>query len=127
MRDTVAITSAPYVGQGTVNPTTLAVTYPDPDELYEGPARVRASASTLVIEDGGDRMEADEIVVTIPAVGEAADAEVLPGARVVVVDSEDFQLVGQEFEVRSVEPGGHLISRRLQCRRLQVFPSVGGS
>jgi hypothetical protein len=127
MRDTVLITGATWVGQGTVDPVTLVVTYPAPDEVYEGPARVRASASTLVIDDGGDRQEADEIVVTIPAAGEANEAAILPGCRVIVVDSEDFQLAGQEFEVRSVEPGGNLISRRLQCRRLQSFPSVGGS
>ena len=127
MRDTVLITGASWVGQGAVDPVTLVVTYPAPDELYEGRARVRASASTLVIEDGGERMEADEVTVTIPATGEASEAEILPGARVVVVDSEDYQLAGQEFEVRSVEPGGQLLSRRLQCRRLQVFPTVGGS
>ena len=97
LRDTVRVTGAPYVGQGVVDPVTLAVTYPEPDELYEGPGRVRNLA------------------------------EILPGARVVVVDSEDYGLAGQEFEVRSVEPGGQLLTRRLQCRRLQVFPTVGGS
>jgi len=46
---------------------------------------------------------------------------------VVVTDCEDWNLVGTQFEVRSVEVGAHLITRRLQCRRLQSYPSVGGS
>lgn len=124
LRDTVRITEAEWTGQGTVDPVTLAVSFPAAAELYEGPGSVRATASTLAIEDGGDRLEADEITVSIPA---TVDADIRPGCKVVVVDSEDWTLHGVDFEVRSVEPGGGLMTRRLQCRRLQSYPSVGGA
>jgi hypothetical protein len=118
--DRVRVTGPRATGEPTMDPVTLALTWPRPAELYDGPGGVRRLASSNQITDGQELVEADEVEVKIPA----WVAGVRPGALVMVRDSQEPDLIGVELVVRSAEAGSLLLTRRLVCLRVQALPTT---
>lgn len=121
--DRVRVTGPRATGEPTMDPVTLALTFPRPAELYDGPGAGRRLAATNQRSDGQELVEWDEVEVKVP--GDAAG--IRPGCLVVFRDSEDPDLIGVELTVSSVEAGSRLITRRLICARVVALPTTAGA
>jgi hypothetical protein len=92
-------------------------TYPTPETVYEGPARLQRSQQSEVTRSIGDRQVViRQVVVSLPV----STPEVRVGDEVRVVtyryaDGGDRHLVGRPLWVHDVRPGSILWQRDLVC------------
>ena len=101
-------------GDPVTDPTTGAVTYPDGEEHYSGPCRVRPanSRSTSTADAGGAVVFPFDYVISVPF----AEADIVEGDVLTVDTSPDPSLVGVVVEVQKVDRGEHISARRLFCK-----------
>lgn len=120
--DRVRVTGPRVTGEPTMDPVTLALTFPRPAELYDGPGAVRRLATSNQRSDGGELVEWDEVEVKVPGFVTGVG----PGCLVTVRDSAEVDMIGVELTVLTVQIGSRLLSRRLTCVRVQAMPTTAG-
>lgn len=118
--DRVRVTGPRATGEPTMDPVTLALTWPRPAELYDGQGAGRILASANQRTEGGELVQVDEVEVKIPAWVEG----VRPGCLVTFRDAGDGDLLGLELVVDRAEVGSRLLTRRLVCIRATALPTT---
>ncbi len=122
MVDCCEITAAP-AGPGTLDETTLAVTHPAPDVLYQGPCQVQMAKPRPGSHGEADVAQAD-VAVRLPAGTYLAPR---PGATLTVTATADPDLQGVDLEVVGSDVGTGLLTRTVFCRRRVAFARPGGA
>ena len=120
MTDTCTITAP--AGSGSLNTTTGDWTPGAATTLYSGPCRVRMP-SVLEMDElfgGGSRAKQRmTVIITYDAV------DIPVGARVVVTDSTDLQLLDRPLAVVAVRSRSNLVDRRLGCEEISCRRQPG--
>jgi hypothetical protein len=115
--------SATAEALGSLDPVTLAVTFPGQVELYRGRCLFQEAASSVELQGAAGLTRLSESTVKVPA----GVSGITVGSIVRIIESDAAPLLTGDYEVTRVASRTHGLSVSLTVRRAAQSPAPGAA